>query len=570
MMRLFSYALVAGLSASAVAVAVGADLPVVDLGYQRHRAIAFNTTGDYYNFTNIRFGQPPVGNLRWAAPKAPLKTKESYATIVDGSEQGGNCPQVGPCWLTTQAAFTEAYLIGDAFNFNATNDKIYANGSCSTPLPLSARDPLESEDCLFLDVMVPRTIFNKRHSAKAPVLVYIFSGGFTFGAKNNFGPFGGSSAGLLSSSRISSPDGLIYVAINYRLGALGWMFGDKFASEGGVVNAGLYDQRLALEWVQKNIHLFGGDPERVTVMGESSGGGSILMQMTAYGTGQKAPFKQAITQSGGWEPATVDVPLQNQIFDEYLSLLNVTSLKEARKLSSKEVIDANQVILLKSTYGTAYFGPVPDGKFVPDDPKRLLRDGKVDKSVKLLTSIAGDEGLRFTSANITSEADFQQFLGLLLESANDTVRAYVSEKIYPPVFDGSLGYTNQRERAGLFRGEIVITCNIRYLHDAVDQAGYAHLWDAKPSLHLGDVAYVFWNGPQNFSPVNGTVARVIQNYITAFAITGDPNNKKSPALPTYDGKSMLRLSRTGFDIVADPTNNDRCAYWQDATYWPKV
>ncbi|KAI1819286.1 carboxylesterase family protein [Xylaria intraflava] len=521
----FSYALlVVGFSVSVAA----AGLPVVDLGYQRHRAIAFNESGDYYNFTNIRFGQPPVSRLRWAAPKAPEKSNASYATILDGSEQGGNCPQVSPCWLTTQTAFTEAYLIGDVFDFNATNDAIFANGACTTPQPRSARDPLESEDCLFLDVMVPRTIFEQRNNttSKAPVLVYFFRGGFTTGAKNAFGGFGGSSAGLIDSSRISSPDGLIYVAINYRLGALGWMFGDRFASEGGVVNAGLHDQRLALNWVQQNIHLFGGDPGRVTVMGESSGGGSILMQMTAYGTG------------------------------------------DSRKLSSEEVIDANQIILLNSTYGTAYFGPVPDGTFVPDDPKRLLRDGKANKTVKLLTSIAGNEGLRFTTANITSEADFQQFIGLLLQSANETVRNHVTETLYPPVFDGSLGYTNQRERASLFRSEIVITCNMRYLHDAVEGAGYAYLWDAYPSLHLGDVPYTFWNGPQDFSPINGTVARVMQNYITAFAVTGDPNNRESPFLPEYDGKSMLRLSRSGFDIVADPTDNDRCAYMGNAPYWP--
>lgn len=348
------------------------------------------------------------------------------------------------------------------------------------------------------------------------------------------------------------------------------MFGDNYASQGGVVNAGLYDQRLALQWVQDNIHLFGGDPDLVTVMGESSGGGSILMQMTAFGSGEKAPFQQAITQSGGWEPATVDPELQDAIFGKFLSLLNVSTLEEARQLSSQQIIDANQIILLGSEYGTAFFGPVVDGSFVPDDPKRLLRDGKADRSVKLLTSIAGDEGLRFTSANITSEEDFQQFISLLLESANDTVREYVTGTLYPPVFDGSLPYTNQRERASLFRGEIVITCNTQYLHNAMEPAGYAYMWDAWPSLHLGDVAYVFWNGPQTFSPVNGTVARAIQDYITTFAITGDPNHAGLPALAEYDGTSLLRLSREGFDVVADPTDNERCAYWKDAPYWPDV
>lgn len=66
-----------------------------------------------------------------------MSVRISYTTTVDGSEQGGNCPQFGPCWLSTQAAFTEAYLIGDAFNFDSTYENIYANNACSMPLLLS-------------------------------------------------------------------------------------------------------------------------------------------------------------------------------------------------------------------------------------------------------------------------------------------------------------------------------------------------------------------------------------------------------------------------------------------------
>ena len=91
----------------------------------------------------------------------------------------------------------------------------------------------------------------------------------------------------------------MFVAINYRLGAFGWLSGPTLQSD-GTANAGLYDQRLALEWVQKNIHLFGGDANCVTVAGESAGGGSIMHQITAFG-GLKgaAPFQQAILQSPG-------------------------------------------------------------------------------------------------------------------------------------------------------------------------------------------------------------------------------------------------------------------------------
>lgn len=79
-------------------------------------------------------------------------------------------------------------------------------------------------------------------------------------------------SGLIKASQNDGNPGVIYVAMNYRLGAMGWLSGPSLQAAGGVSNAGLYDQRLALEWVQKNIHLFGGDPNQVTVMGESAGG----------------------------------------------------------------------------------------------------------------------------------------------------------------------------------------------------------------------------------------------------------------------------------------------------------
>lgn len=105
-------------------------------------------------------------------------------------------------------------------------------------------------------------------------LVEIFGGGFVGGDKNyiNVGP----PDGLLQRSNNS----IVYVTMNYRLGAFGWIAGSDFVGDDGVPNAGLHDQRFALEWVQKNIHLFGGDSEQVTVIGESAGGGSILHQIT--------------------------------------------------------------------------------------------------------------------------------------------------------------------------------------------------------------------------------------------------------------------------------------------------
>lgn len=138
---------------------------------------------------------------------------------------------------------------------NTTYTAPRANASSPVPTP----DPRESEDCLFLDVFVPEDILNNVGKGYgAPVLVWIYGGGYTAGSKNN------NPAGLLAASGNSTNGDIIYVSINYRLGALGWSSGPSYNEEGGVSNLGLYDQRFALEWVQNNIHLFGGDKNRVS------------------------------------------------------------------------------------------------------------------------------------------------------------------------------------------------------------------------------------------------------------------------------------------------------------------
>lgn len=83
----------------------------------------------------------------------------------------------------------------------------------------------------------------------------------------------------MAASMVNGSEPVIFVAMNYRLGALGWLAGPSFQSEGGISNAALYDQRLAIQWVRQNIQLFGGDPNRITLMGESAGGGSIMVSL---------------------------------------------------------------------------------------------------------------------------------------------------------------------------------------------------------------------------------------------------------------------------------------------------
>lgn len=223
------------------------------------------STGNYYNFSNIRYAAPPVGEYRWQPPQPPANGSRS---AVETGMVGRICPQASPAWELIAAKFLPAFLTGQNFSLSDAISSINSSSTSQTP----AQDPRTTEDCLFLDVLVPEKIFESagKNDSGAPVLVWIYGGGYTAGEKSS-----SNGAGLIERSE----DGIIFVTLNYRLGAFGWLSGPTLQSN-GTANAGLLDQRFALEWVQKNIHLFGGNPNNVTVMGESAGGGSILHQIT--------------------------------------------------------------------------------------------------------------------------------------------------------------------------------------------------------------------------------------------------------------------------------------------------
>ncbi len=205
----------------------------------------------------IPYAAPPLAGLRWKPPRPPVAWPDARAATAPGPA----CPQ--------------SILPGGVPNVGGYNGPI-------------------SEDCLTLDVTAPA---HQAHGAGAPVMVWIYGGGNIAGASN-----------LPSYDAVNfARDGVIVVAMNYRLGALGFFAHPALTREAGrdepLANYGLMDQIAALRWVQRNIAAFGGDPGNVTIFGESAGGGDVLALLSIPAA--RGLFRRAIVQSGGgWSPGS--------------------------------------------------------------------------------------------------------------------------------------------------------------------------------------------------------------------------------------------------------------------------
>ncbi|KIM96619.1 hypothetical protein OIDMADRAFT_170366 [Oidiodendron maius Zn] len=552
------------------AVSFPSVLPIVDLGYAVHQASLNKASGSqYYNFSNIRFGNPPVGNLRFTAPTLPTTIDRN----LNLGQHGAICPQASPLWLElTSPQVIEAVLTGQSLA-NITNQPI-PDPSTLNRSSFPEPDPRTSEDCLFLDVVVPTSIYSNRLANSfggrgAPVFVNIFGGGYVIGDKNAQG----NPAGLLARSN----DGIIYVTFNYRLGLYGFLPGHEVAAS-GTANAALYDQELALQWVQKYIHLFGGDKDRVTIVGDSSGGGSVMHQITAYGGLKgKVPFQQAIAQSPGYQPIPGCVQ-QESIFQKTLQSAsqitgrNISTLRELRSLSALDLYYTNCLAIAVPTYGLFTYSPVVDGKFAPRLPSELLLTGQFDHSLNLMLGHNADEGLLFTSPYVQNNSDLDNYVSSVFPSASQDTVKYITEVLYPPVFDGSLGYTSQIRRLDLLFSELAFTCNTRYMDLAFANKTYSYLFSVPPALHGDDNQYLYFMGNTSTLdfgvPINSTLAEIFQRYVTSFVTTGNPNRPGLPHWSQYGADSSVQnISFQGISPATDTVANERCTWWQQALYY---
>ena len=358
-------------------------------------------------------------------------------------------------------------------------------------------------------------------------------------------------------------------------------------------NAGLLDQEFALEWVRKHIARFGGDPCQVTLLGESAGASSIEAHVTAYGgssTRRPPLFKGAIAQSPYLLPT--DAPPNSQL-PAVLRFGNVSSLDALREKPSSDLQTLNALIIGNSRpFGTFTFGKitstwtvilipltrmigiVADGDYVPDRPPKLLEEGRFDKTLAIMTGHNQDEGSRFVpNTSVTDQPSYRAYLeSLFPELVNDTVSLdYVTQTLYPPIFDGSQGYTSQTERSNLTFADAAFVSNTRSMSQASFlPTTYSYQFSGPPAVHGADLPFTFFDSAP--APgVDTTVAELLQRYITRFAETGQPN---APGLPPFPaarpGSTVQNLGSAFVGPIPDEGGGTqlsrRCRFWQEAPY----
>ena len=371
--------------------------PTVNLGYVSYAGYQNTTAGINY-YRAIPYAQPPLGELRWKKPRPIELSNDFTGQTVDATQIGPACYRSLPGSLLTP----------------------FFTGSSSIIWPWMG----QSENCLILDVLTPA----QPVSSSLPVLVQIHGGGYTAGDTQTYP----------GDALVNASNGnIIYVSIQYRLGIFGFLGGSAIA-EDGVLNAGLLDQRSALEWIQRNIRQFGGDPSRVTIWGGSAGGGSVSYQLIAGGAYDEPPFSAAIAEYPWWQPL-LNASTQERQYFTALTLSNCSDLDCLRSLSSESLQTLNQAVQNASYpgpgngFGDFWFGPVVDGKFIRRLPDVEYKTGNFYK-VPLIVDRDAYEGYIFSNATDnsgtqeyeTSDVSTSQFIAWLVEITDKLDRHRIS------------------------------------------------------------------------------------------------------------------------------------------------
>lgn len=457
-------------------------------------------------FRGIAYAQPPVGNLRWRATQ-PLDFSGSE---IDATKFGSACPQGqgNPDWYRT-----------------------VAKGLDADPDIIADLDDI-SEDCLYLNVWSSGAT-----GPPKPVMVWIHGGSNVNGYSHepNY-------AGERLATR-----GVVVVSLNYRLGALGFMPHPLLDEEDPDRVSGYYglaDQVAALQWVQSNIAAFGGDPDNVTIFGESAGGGNIgaLLRMSSA-TGL---FHRAAIQSGALGPYdAIDYAAASKAGRRLFETLEVETLAQMRATPWRALVDN-----IPTALPDYYFGPVADGKH--------LADPAIANPVPLLIGVNADEMLMYLPPD--QARPFENALSVYAGQRRDEVAAYLAQS-----------ETDALAKANLLASASEFACPALALARQVAREGlpvYFYYFtrvrpggEALGAYHGAEIPYVF-DTADAWLPAAETdreLARIMGSYWTNFARKGDPNGAELPRWAPYDPMTG-NVHELGASIGAAPDHPGRlCA-----------
>jgi para-nitrobenzyl esterase len=483
--------------------------------------------GEAVRFLKIPYAKPPVGPLRWKAPEPP----EPWSGVRQETEFSSPCPQA-------QSQQSEAS---------------------------------SDEDCLYLNVWRPAD-----NTSRAPVMVWIHGGGFTTGSAADRLPM--LEYNLWYDGRVfAGQRGVVVVTINYRLGVMGFFAHPALADEGSPVgNQGLLDQQQALRWVRDNIEAFGGDPDNVTIFGQSAGSGSVCMHLVSPGS--RGLFHRAVSQSGGCttgratDRAAVDeqhVAFASERGCEGDDVLDCLRAKPVDEIVDMEfVLRTGGMERLRQSFD---FGVVVDGEggFLPEPAGDLFDRGELARVPYMLGSTNDESKLYYLSAPVPSSDE--EYVAEINDRYGDFAERVL--EIYPiSRFDGD--YREAMARIATDSGMVCST------HETARRAVRAGLpvymfnfnipWsiarDLMGACHASEISHVFGT-PLRETEENIQVAEVMNTYWATFARTGDPNYQGAPVVwPRFEPDENDDDQRIQFDPdyeILDSFRKQECALWRD-------
>jgi len=495
--------------ASTAAVTLSPDAVVTVTGGQV-RGVVSDKNPEVIAFKGLPFAAPPVGDLRWRPP-APVK---SWQGVRQAATSGAACPQRGPA--------------------------------------------PQSEDCLYLNVWAPRTI-----QAPLPVMVWIHGGGYRIGT-------GGTTDGAPLVSK-----GVVLVSVNYRLGVFGFFPHPELTAESpkrASGNQGVHDMVAALQWVRDNIATFGGDPKRVTIFGESAGGGAVMTLMLVPQA--KGLFHRAIaespyvhgwdrplaTRARGWAPAE-DV---GRDLAKAFGLAGDKTLATLRGKTTEDIMKVADEGPLFRWSGTVW-APNVDGWVIPQDPIAMYNAGR-QHDVPLIAGVNDNEGSLFRSRfNIKSASAFETYVRTDFAPVASEALTHYGVKSDDQLAKGIDGIVHDMFFAGPARVQMRAHTRVK------SKAWLYHFAQVPPTQggksfgahHAAELPYVFGEmTPSADAPwrdEDRKVSELMMGYWTQFAATGDPNKPGLPAWPAFDKKNDVYLTLAPTPKTGTGLNRDGAA-----------